>query len=53
MSSAESIPIWEDGAAEGRNRHETQDKNDYKLYTLNIHNTYMSIKQLKNKHMSK
>lgn len=53
MSSAESIPIWEDSGAEGRNRHQTQDKNDYKLYALNIHDTYMSIKQLKNKHISK
>lgn len=43
MSSAEWIPIWEDSGAEGRDGHQTQDKNDYKLYTLNIHNAYMSI----------
>lgn len=51
MSSTEWISIWEDSGAEVRDGHQTQGKNDYKPYTLNIHNAYMPLisQAIKNK----
>lgn len=43
MSNAEWIPVWEDSGAKGGKGHQTEGKNYYKVYTLNIYNVYMSV----------